>query len=191
MLFATLVGFASDSVNQPISNTPVSFEVNELAAADFAREVIRNITSASGADCVWNNTTDICASVALYNSDDVCIGYVFKLSTDGEPTGYIQVNNINNELVVYCFSLNGIPAYEGLTAGLDVSFDPSAEKLYFFGNFNYCTKLINGNFSPLDSPEEFSSQEVAAYYNNFLDKAEQCKEECSIEDEKNDSKEEK
>lgn len=152
---------------------------SSVGFASFAREEIRRIAAEARPDCAWNETTDICTSVALYDYDDVCNGYVFKLSTDGASTGYIQVNHINDELVVYCYSFHGIPAYEGLTIIGNSSFDPSEDRLYFFGNFAYCTKLPNGNFSPLDSVEEFTAQDIAAHYHNFLNQVKQREEECS------------
>ena len=180
MLVTTLVGFAPASAGQPISNITDSYVATESAATSFAREEIRHIVEESPSNCIWNETTDICSSIALYDYDDVCIGYVFKLSTDGGPTGYIQVNNINNELVTYCYSFNGKPAYEGLATNEGSSLASSDDKLYFFGNFAYCTKLTNGNFSPLDSVEEFSVHDVAAFYHDFLNHANQCKEECDV-----------
>lgn len=179
MLVTTLVGFAPTSASQPASNIIDSSVVTEPAAISFAREEIQRIASEARPDCAWDETTDICTSVALYNYDDVCNGYVFKLSTDGASTGYIQVNHINDELVVYCYSFHGIPAYEGLTIIGNSSFDPSEDRLYFFGNFAYCTKLPNGNFSPLDSVEEFTAQDIAAHYHNFLNQVKQREEECS------------
>lgn len=179
MFVAALIGFAPDSASQPASNITDSTVATESAATSFAREEIRHIVEESPPNCIWNETTDICSSVALYDYDDVCIGYVFKLSTDDEPTGYIQVNHINGELVTYCYSFNGKPAYEGLTTDEVTSFVASDDKLYFFGNFTYCTKLPNGNFSPLDSVEEFNVQDVAAFYQDFLNQAKQRKEECN------------
>ena len=187
MLVTALVGFAPAYASQSASNITDSPVVTESAATSFAREEIRHIVEESQSNCIWNETTDICSSMALYDYDDICIGYVFKLSTDGEPTGYIQVNNINNELVTYCYSFNGKPAYEGLTTDEVTSFIPSDDKLYFFGNFSYCTKLTNGNFSPLDSVEEFNVQDVATYYHDFLNQADQHKEECDVTNENSES----
>ena len=86
MFVAALIGFAPDSASQPASNITDSTVATESAATSFAREEIRHIVEESPPNCIWNETTDICSSVALYDYDDVCIGYVFKLSTDDEPT---------------------------------------------------------------------------------------------------------
>ena len=171
LLVAALAGFAPASASQPASNITDASFATESAATSFAREEIRHIVEDSLPNCIWNETTDIFSSMALYDYNDVCIGYVFKLSTEGETTGYIQVNNINNELVTYCYSFNGKPAYEGLTTDEVTSFVASDDKLYFFGNFFYCTKLANGNFSPLGSVGEFNVQDVAAFYQDFLNQA--------------------
>lgn len=187
MLVTALVGFAPASASQPVSNITDSYVATESVATSFAREEIRHIVEESPSNCIWNETTDICSSIALYDYDDVCIGYVFKLSTDGNPTGYIQVNNINNELVTYCYSFNGKPAYEGLATDEATSVNPSDDKLYFFGNFTYCTKLPNGNFSPLDSVEEFNVQDVAAFYHVFLNQTNQHQEECNATNERTES----
>lgn len=173
MLVTALVGFTPAPASQPVSNITDSYVATESVATSFAREEIRHIVEESPSNCIWNETTDICSSIALYDYDDVCIGYVFKLSTDDEPTGYIQVNHINGELVTYCYSFNGKPAYEGLATDEVTSVNPSDDKLYFFGNFTYCTKLPNGNFSPLDSVEEFNVQDVAAFYHDFLNQTNQ------------------
>ena len=187
MLVTALVGFTPAPASQPVSNITDSYVATESVATSFAREEIRHIVEESPSNCIWNETTDICSSIALYDYDDVCIGYVFKLSTDGNPTGYIQVNNINNELVTYCYSFNGKPAYEGLATDEVTSVNPSDDKLYFFGNFTYCTQLPNGNFSPLDSVEEFNVQDVAAFYHNFLNQTNQHQEECNVTNERTES----
>ena len=183
LLVAALAGFAPASASQPASNITDASFATESAVTSFAREEIRHIVEDSLPNCIWNETTDIFSSMALYDYNDVCIGYVFKLSTEGETTGYIQVNNINNELVTYCYSFNGKPAYEGLATDEVTSVNPSDDKLYFFGNFTYCTQLPNGNFSPLDSVEEFNVQDVAAFYQDFLNQAKQRKEECNATNE--------
>lgn len=187
LLVTALAGFAPASASQPASNITDASFATESAATSFAREEIRHIVEDSLPNCIWNETTDIFSSMALYDYNDVCIGYVFKLSTDGETTGYIQVNNINNELVTYCYSFSGKPAYEGLAADKVASFIPSDDKLYFFGNFAYCTKLANGKFSPLDSVKEFTVQDVAAFYHDFLNEANQRKEECGVTNENTES----
>ena len=47
--------------------------------------------------------------------------------------------------------------------------------------------MTNGNFSPLDSVEEFNVQDVATYYHDFLNQADQHKEECDVTNENSES----
>lgn len=184
MLALTLVGCRRASSSQPSSTLINPVIVTEHSASSFAKEEIRQILSDGPPQSGWNEQTDICSSVALYDFDDNCIGYIFKLSTNHKPTGYIQVNNINDELVVYCYSYDGKPVYEASTTGEMTAFVPSNDRLYFFGNFTYCTKHTNGKFSPLGSTQEYSVEDVATYYHDFLSQAKQRKEEAGASTEK-------
>jgi len=80
LLVTALAGFASASASQPASNITDASFATESAATSFAREEIRHIVEDSLPNCIWNETTDIFSSMALYDYNDVCIGYVFKLS---------------------------------------------------------------------------------------------------------------
>ncbi len=153
---------------QPDSAAPVPIDLNESSAENFARNEINKIIEMNDPLCTWSKETELGIPVALYDCDDVCNGYVYKLYTNAEETGYMQVNYFNGELCAYCYSFAGIPAYEGLaTDGIGTAYRVQDNKLYFFGNMTYCVKENDG-FRAIDDVNEIKMDTVKAYYQEFL-----------------------
>ena len=67
LLVTALAGFAPASASQPASNITDASFATESAATSFAREEIRHIVEDSLPNCIWNETTDIFSSMALYD----------------------------------------------------------------------------------------------------------------------------
>lgn len=186
LLFSTTT-FANQSSSMPLE----TIELTEQSAISFAKNEIRRIASEGDLTCTWNDTTEIYYTKALYDYTDHCNGYVFKLSTGDTETGYMQVNQFNSQLSTFAYSFTGIPAYEGLAYGSDDILKHSAEKLYFFGNMLYCSKLDNGNFQPIDSPTEITAENVASKYQSYLSQVQHQKEEYIASENSNTNTSEK
>ncbi len=147
----------------------LSAELDLASAEAYAMKEIKNIIASKDPRCIWTEETKILSKVALYDCDDVCFGYVFKLSTNGEETGYIQVNYLDGEIFTYCRSYQGIPAYEGLAKeGLARKLEEQSEKLYFFGNMSYCYKTEKEEYTPIDSVAKIAEDDAKEYFQEIM-----------------------
>lgn len=180
-LVATLLIPAMRS-SQPEVPIVLSAELDEALAEEYVMEEIKSRIKSGSSYCVWTEETEIALSVPLYDCDDVCFGYVFKLCTNGEETGYIQVNYLNGEIFTYCRSYQGIPAYEGLAKeGLASRFEEQSEKLYFFGNMSYCYKTEDNMFASINGTAEVAEEEAKEYFQEIMTYIVQRRRESAVE----------
>lgn len=169
------------SASQLDSLTDVSVDMNMMSVEAFVKNEIDKLIETAGPLCTWNEDTKLGQPVILYDADDVCNGYIYKLYTGNVETGYIQVNYFDGELCVYCYSFTGVPAYEGLSENIEPVIDEENHKLYFFGNMVYCHKLENGLFRAINGVEEFTTYDAQTYYQEVIEQIEQKQLECTDE----------
>lgn len=144
-------------------------EKEEVLAEQFANEEIQRILGEADPDCTWSEKTTLGEPVLLYDPYDVCNGYVYKLYTNGNEIGYIQINCFDNEFTTYCYSYTGVPAYEGLSEDFEGQLAASKNgHLHFFGNVSYCIKITDNAFRAIDGIETFSVEEAVTGYERFL-----------------------
>lgn len=135
----------------------------------FVEDEIRRAVEEDSVWCCWDESTQWFDCLALYDCDDNCNGYVYKMKTDGEETGYIQVNFFDGELSVGCSSYKGKPAYESMVDNAMEQIQESfSGKLYFFGGFAYCVKTGPDTFKAINGVDETDISFAKEYYEDFL-----------------------
>lgn len=164
------------------SDDAINLEMSSEEATEYVLDEIEKIILEGDQNCAWNSSTKPYICIPLYDYDDNCIGYIFKLSTDNKETGYIQINTFNGEAKVYCYSFDGIPAYEGLTSNNIETIEENDKKLYFFGNMNYCLKSNDNNFELLGTSLEYNKNSIISFYETYIEQVKTQREEQAVSD---------
>lgn len=164
-----------------------AYDISQVSAEQFVKEEIHRIVAEASLGCSWSEETEYGTPVVLYDAYDNCNGYVFKLYTNGNETGYIQINCFDGKFMVYCYSFTGIPAYEGLSNTYEDQLAASKNgRIYFFGNMTYCIKTKDDAFRALDAVDAISIETARTYYDSFRnaikEKAVEREEERQIKD---------
>lgn len=154
-----------------------NIEMSAEEATDYVLKEIEKVILEDDQNCVWNSSTKPYICIPLYDYDDNCIGYIFKLLTDNKETGYMQINTFTGEVRVSCYSFDGIPTYEGLASVNIKAIEEGSERLYFFGNMSYGLKSSESSFKLLGSSSEYDKNSIASYYEKYIEQVKTQREE--------------
>lgn len=136
----------------------------------FVEDEIKRAVAENSVWCCWDESTEWFHALPLYDYNDNCNGYVYKMRTNGVETGYMQINIFEGQLSVGCSSFAGKPAYEGLADNtMSQIYNSASDKLYFFGGMTYCVKTGPDTFKAIDDVEEVDLSTVKAYCDAFHD----------------------
>lgn len=114
--------------------------IEESDAILLAEEIIQ--TRKDLPDCPWTNETIIHEKVSLFDIDENVNGYIFRLSTNGKETGYIQVDTYAEAPRVIAFGYDGIPALDSMLSYQKqiITKAKSEDKIIYFGAYDYLKK---------------------------------------------------
>lgn len=119
------------SATGSVGLSPTSFVLQQVSIIDSADPT-----------CPWNNDTTFSSITPLYNLDNTINGYIVKLLTDGEDSGFIQIHVINGLFSVYCYAYEGISEVDSMAEYWE--YDLSNEIVYFLGSFKYLISTSDG-----------------------------------------------
>lgn len=127
----------------------------EIHAENYTYEFIQSQILSNDALCEWNDTTKINNVVALYNINEDINGYIFNLSTNDMPKGYLHLDYISGIFKVRSYSFNGIHELYGLQEVYGISnMMKKSSKVYYNGWSSYWTKISEDKFESLVSPQK-------------------------------------
>lgn len=97
LLSVTLI---SSLLPNKIVSLGLSIDDKGLSKERFYRQLImQNVSS-----CTWNSETNIYSTTELYNIDGKISGYIYEYQNKNYPSGFMQLDKMNNEFVLNCYS---------------------------------------------------------------------------------------
>ena len=97
LLSVTLI---SNLLPNKIVSLGLSIDDKGLSKERFYRQLImQNVSS-----CTWNSETNIYSTTELYNIDGKISGYIYEYQNKNYPSGFMQLDKMNNEFVLNCYS---------------------------------------------------------------------------------------
>ncbi len=125
-------------VNAESSNSKVT-SFYELE--DMVQTYISQMKGSSNGQ--WGVTTKISSSKALFGNEEEVTGYLFNLSTQNSPSGYMILDSKSGQLIEYaydgtCFLYEAIDeTNEKVNKTSKQSYSKNSSKVYWLGNLNY------------------------------------------------------
>lgn len=135
--------------------------------SDFALEQVA-VIDANDATCPWSNETVIDSTITLYNMDQTPNGYVFKLKTGADESGFIQIHDIDGTYSLYCYAYEGDSEVECMADYWEIDLSENTY-IYFLGSFKYLIDGVDGEYLDLatNSYVEYSENELATIESNY------------------------
>ena len=95
---------AADASTDPSDTVLPTDYISSDDAALLAEDVVAQFTGSEPV-CPWNADTDISATVPMYDFDGNANSYLFRLETDGTPTGYVYVdaNHLAPDVIMFSY----------------------------------------------------------------------------------------
>lgn len=150
---------------------------------DYVQEAIAEAIVRGHPDCVWDETTGIFQSIPLYDFEGNCNGYLYRLQTNGEITGYLQVNGFDGFPAFSCLSFMGFPAVEGMEGDIYSKIEASPDqRLYFGGGLSYFLRTEDGHLRMVGTLDTYTYEEANEHYQSYLQKRRERIEQSEDED---------
>ena len=166
---AVLILAALSAYAFPLERGPVL--CTEAEYREYARKTIADMIVQGHPDCVWDETTEIFQSIPLYDFEGNCNGYLYRLQTNGEITGYLQVNGFDGVPAFSCLSFMGLPAMEGMEQDIYSKIETSPDqRLYFGGSLSYFLRTEDGHLRMVGTLDTYTYEEANDRYCRFLER---------------------
>lgn len=151
LVSSTLVvsGYASQQSITTDTNSLISYEsssneiITEEVAKYYAEFFVRDFQSVLGTK--WTSNTKVNNVEILYNPDGGISAYCFRLTTDGDETGYVVIGAyLDSESRILEFSDEMNPLYDSIKGS-------DHDTIVYTGSLNYYKELENQQFEALDN----------------------------------------